>query len=64
MPIYEFYCPDCHTIFNFFSARIETEKRPDCPRCGRSKLERRMSVFSHLNPAVGLRRKQVGCFCG
>jgi putative FmdB family regulatory protein len=51
VPIYEFYCPDCHTIFNFYSVRIETDKRPDCPRCGKLKLERRMSVFSHLKGA-------------
>jgi len=46
MPIYEFYCIDCHTVFNFYSRRIETEKRPACPRCGRPELERRMSVFA------------------
>ena len=46
MPIYEFYCPDCHTVFSFHSSRIETEKRPDCPRCKRPRLERQVSLFS------------------
>lgn len=46
MPIYEFYCSDCHTIFNFLSTRVDTEKRPDCPRCGRPRLERRASLFA------------------
>ena len=46
MPIYEFYCEDCHTIFNFFSRRINTETRPDCPGCGRAGLERQVSLFS------------------
>jgi putative FmdB family regulatory protein len=46
MPIYEFYCPDCHTIFNFLSMRVETSKRPCCPRCHRPDLERRASIFS------------------
>jgi putative FmdB family regulatory protein len=46
MPIYEFYCPDCHRIFNFFSRRVNTGKRPDCPRCGRAGLERRASSFA------------------
>jgi len=45
MPIYEFYCVDCHTVFNFFSRRIDTEKRPSCPRCGRPGLERRLQQF-------------------
>jgi putative FmdB family regulatory protein len=43
MPIYEFYCIDCHTIFNFLSKRPDTTKRPACPRCGREDLDRRMS---------------------
>ncbi len=48
MPIYEFYCADCHTIYNFFSRRINTEKRPRCPNpaCGREQLERRVSLFA------------------
>ena len=48
MPIYEFYCPDCHTVFNFFSARIDTEARADCPRCDRTGLERKPSRFATL----------------
>jgi putative FmdB family regulatory protein len=46
MPVYEFYCIDCHTIFNFLSRRVNTDKRPDCPRCGRHELERRVSLFA------------------
>jgi putative FmdB family regulatory protein len=46
MPIYEFYCPECNTIFNFFSGSVNTEKRPSCPKCQKIRLERRMSVFS------------------
>ena len=46
MPIYEFYCDNCHTVFNFFSQRVNTEARPDCPKCDRSRLERQVSMFS------------------
>ena len=46
MPVYEFYCADCHMIFNFFSRRINTDKCPDCPRCGRPALERQVSRFA------------------
>ncbi len=46
MPIYEFYCKKCHRIFNFFSNRVNTEKKPTCPRCGKVKLERQVSLFS------------------
>ena len=46
MPVYEFYCRDCHTVFNFLSRRVNTEKRPACPRCARPALERQVSVFA------------------
>ncbi len=46
MPIYEFYCAHCHTVYSFFSRRINTTKQPDCPKCGRPKLERRVSRFA------------------
>jgi putative FmdB family regulatory protein len=51
VPIYEFYCPDCHTIFSFFSGRVNTAKRPDCPRCGRPEMERRPSLFAVVGRA-------------
>ena len=46
MPIYEFYCGDCHTVFNFFSRTINTSKSPACPRCQRPKLRRQVSRFA------------------
>jgi putative FmdB family regulatory protein len=46
MPIYEFYCPDCNTIFNFFSRTVNTRKAPGCPRCGRPRLDRQVSLFA------------------
>ena len=46
MPIYEFYCRDCHTIFNFFSKTINTTKQPLCPLCKKTKLTRQVSSFS------------------
>lgn len=46
MPLYEFYCRDCHTIFTFFSPRIDTQTRPACPKCKRPDLERQASLFA------------------
>jgi putative FmdB family regulatory protein len=46
MPIYEFYCADCHTIFNFFSKTVNTRKQPTCPNCRTRVLDRWMSAFS------------------
>ncbi|MBL7077266.1 MAG: zinc ribbon domain-containing protein [Kiritimatiellae bacterium] len=46
MPIYEFYCPDCHVIFSFLSRSINTSKCPACPRCKRKKLDKQVSLFA------------------
>jgi tRNA/rRNA methyltransferase len=49
MPIYEFYCEGCNTIYNFFSKSVNTEKIPLCPRCKTIKLKRQMSVFATIS---------------
>jgi putative FmdB family regulatory protein len=46
MPIYEFYCPDCHRIFSFLARSAGSRKRPACPRCGKPRLDRRPSTFA------------------
>ncbi len=51
MPIYEFFCKRCNTIFNFYSKTVNTSKRPDCPKCKDQKLDRRMSRFAFTGKA-------------
>lgn len=46
MPIYEFYCENCNTIYNFFSKKINIKKTPGCPKCPNQKLSRQMSSFA------------------
>jgi putative FmdB family regulatory protein len=46
MPIYEFYCAECHRVFSFLSRTVDITKRPACPRCGRGDLARRVSSFA------------------
>jgi putative FmdB family regulatory protein len=50
MPIYEFYCEPCNTIFSFFSRRINTTKIPTCPKCDQD-LVRQMSTFATIGKA-------------
>ncbi len=49
MPIYEFYCKPCNTIYKFFSLTVNTEKVPECPKCGYTDLQRRVSLFATLS---------------
>lgn len=60
MPIYEFYCADCHTVFSFFSARVAPDARPACPRCGRPELPRRPSRFATLSARPGAEEGEPG----
>ena len=56
MPIYEFYCRKCNTIYNFFSRSVNTEKIPFCPNCKKVRLQRQMSVFSKISA----KKEEVG----
>ena len=49
MPIYEFYCHKCNTVYSFFSRTVNTEKIPHCPKCKRIKLKRQMSIFARVS---------------
>ncbi|MFW6332655.1 MAG: FmdB family zinc ribbon protein [Thermodesulfobacteriota bacterium] len=51
MPIYEFYCQNCHTIYNFFSRRIDTDTLPPCPKCENPALSRQVSRFAFTGKA-------------
>ena len=59
MPIYEFYCHKCNTIYNFFSRSVNTDKVPDCPKCGKVKLKRKVSIFATISG-----RKEEDCDSG
>lgn len=47
MPLYEFYCGPCHTVFTFRSLRVDTATTPECPVCGVT-LTREVSPFAHI----------------
>lgn len=46
MPIYEFFCEDCVTVFNFYTPTVNTAKIPLCPTCGKRYLKRLLSPFA------------------
>jgi putative FmdB family regulatory protein len=46
MPMYEFFCADCNTIFTFLSKSVNTDKKPSCPKCKRPGLSRMISRFA------------------
>lgn len=52
MPLYEFYCKPCHTVFTFHSVRVNTTTIPGCPQCGEP-LKREVSGFACLTQDQG-----------
>lgn len=48
MPIYELYCPYCHTLYSFHAPRPSRTDDAACPGCGRHDLERKPSRFATL----------------
>jgi putative FmdB family regulatory protein len=46
MPIYEFYCSRCNTIYRFLSRMVNTVKTPMCPNCRSEEMRRMVSLFS------------------
>lgn len=52
MPIYEFYCPDNHTVYQFLARTLGyREKIPRCPVDPAFRMERRVSRFAFLQGA-------------
>ena len=49
MPIYEFYCQQCNTVYNFLSRTVNTQKIPACPTCKDVKLSRKVSLFATIS---------------
>ncbi len=47
MPIYEFYCDKCNTVYSFFSRSVNTKKIPVCPKC-KTPLKRQLSLFARV----------------
>ena len=46
MPIYEYYCGSCNTIYQFLMRGDRSESELKCPGCSRDGLKRVMSTFS------------------
>lgn len=46
MPIYEYYCPPCHTIYSFLARSMQVPAPPPCPKCGKRQLEKKISRFA------------------
>ena len=63
MPIYEYGCPKCRVIFNFLSKRINPERLPVCPKCGKE-IERWQTGFYTRQPLPTRKKTAVWAIAG
>ena len=52
MPMYEYYCKPCHTIFSFLARTANVTGRPACPRCG-GDIQKQVSSFAFSQKMKG-----------
>jgi putative FmdB family regulatory protein len=46
MPIYEYRCKDCGTLFERTLTLVAHDREPgDCPKCGSKKVEQEFTTF-------------------
>lgn len=61
MPIYEFYCPDNHRIYQFFAkTREQAEQTPVCPDNPSFRMVKMLSGFAVLGAAKKSRTEAAG----
>lgn len=58
MPMYEYHCEDCGQDFEQLAATMDAPA-PDCPHCGKTSVQRKLSVFG-----VGSQRPERPPACG
>ena len=46
MPIYEYLCKDCETVFETFVSSISDADKVECKKCGKKNVEKQLSSFS------------------
>jgi putative FmdB family regulatory protein len=62
MPLFEYACRSCDREFETLVRASET---PECPECGGTDLERRLSVFAaHTNSGGGADAMPTSRACG
>ncbi|MEN9354131.1 MAG: hypothetical protein RL318_1456 [Fibrobacterota bacterium] len=61
MPIYEYLCRDCNTVYQFFSRTLSVKAPPPCPKDPvHQELERQMSGFAIGAAAASVASQEAG----
>ena len=65
MPLYEFACVQCHTVFEELVRMGSTGEGLSCPSCGSDGVQKKMSTFyGRASSGNGAAHSVGGCSCG
>lgn len=53
MPLYEYYCADCHSKTEVLRPMSQADEPMECPMCHSRRTSRKLSVFSAFSKTGG-----------
>lgn len=53
MPIYEFQCKDCGTVFAKLVIKKDTKRKIECTVCKSTNVEKKISTISNISSVCG-----------
>lgn len=53
MPLYEYYCPDCHTKFDALRPMSKADETIACKSCDSERPTRTLSMFATISSNTG-----------
>jgi len=64
MPIYEYECGSCGTVFDLMVSRAKAKQKPACASCGSKQTQRIMSgFFGRRASGDGAESSSIGSAC-
>lgn len=67
MPLYEYQCGDCETVFETLRPIVKADAPIACSNCGSQATARKLSVFAMVGGSNSMESDQSGgggCACG
>ena len=68
MPLYEYQCADCDTVFETLRPIVKADAPIECSNCGSKETSRMLSVFAMVGGSnsmeSGHQHGGGGCACG
>jgi putative FmdB family regulatory protein len=64
MPIYEYKCQECQSIFEVIATSTKGADKVECSKCGSDKVKKTISASSYRISSGGSSTTPSGALCG